>query len=361
MSLNILAIEDDLDALANLQDILELDGYRVTGVGTLKEATDRCSWSEFSVVLLDRRLPDGSADALLPHIQAVAPHAAVIVVTGYADLEGTIAALRHGAADYLLKPIDPDLLRAAIGRVARMREMEERTLQAERLASIGQMMSVLSHESGNVLARSQALVDLLAPEVQDRPEALDLLGRLQRTQSELYHLYEEVRNFAAPINLDRTLWSLGPIWRQAWTNVLATRDPKQGASLAEQAAGVDLGCEVDNFRLEQVFRNFFDNSLAACPGPVRVEVACWDTTLEGRPAIRVAIRDNGPGLTAEQRQRVFIPFYTTKRKGTGLGLTIVKRIVEAHGGGVTVGSNPPPGAEFVLTLPREGRLAPAAA
>ena len=59
MSPSILAIEDDQDALANLRDILELDGYHVTGVSTLKEATDRSSWSDYSVVLLDRKLPDG--------------------------------------------------------------------------------------------------------------------------------------------------------------------------------------------------------------------------------------------------------------------------------------------------------------
>jgi DNA-binding NtrC family response regulator len=106
MCLDILAVEDDRDALANLRDILELDGYRVIGLGTLREAADQLRRSEFSVILLDRSLPDGTADALLPHIQAAAPHASVIVVTGHADLEGTVAALRHGVADYLLKPIN---------------------------------------------------------------------------------------------------------------------------------------------------------------------------------------------------------------------------------------------------------------
>ena len=118
MNSNILAVEDDRDTLANLRDILELDGYQVTGVGSLKEAADQRLWSDFSVILLDRRLPDGTADEVLPLIRTAAPNAAVIVLTGYADLEGTIAALRSGAADYLLKPINPDLLRAAIARVA---------------------------------------------------------------------------------------------------------------------------------------------------------------------------------------------------------------------------------------------------
>lgn len=151
MSLKILIIEDDADAQSNLRDILGLDGHEVTCASTIKEALEGRSWSEFSVILLDWKLPDGIADSLLPQIQAVAPHAAVIVITGYADLDGTITALRHGVTDYLLKPINPDLLRAAIARVAKIQAMEERALQAERLAAIGQMAAVLTHESGNIL------------------------------------------------------------------------------------------------------------------------------------------------------------------------------------------------------------------
>lgn len=71
----------------------------------------------------------------------------------------------------------------------------------------------------------------------------------------------------------------------------------------------------------------------------------------GRSALRVTVRDNGPGLNVEQKRRVFEPFYTTRHKGTGLGMTIAKRIIEAHGGDIAVGDGGP-GAEFVITLPR---------
>ncbi|MFL5342382.1 MAG: ATP-binding protein [Gemmataceae bacterium] len=351
MSAHILAIEDDDDTLANLRDILGLDGHKLTGAGTLRKAMALRPWTEFAVILLDRRLPDGSADAILPQIQAAAPHAAVIVLTGYADVDGTIAALRSGVTDFLLKPINPDLLRAAIARAVKVREMEERALQAERLAGIGQMVTVLSHESGNALARCQACLELLAEEVHDRPEALDLVHRLQRAQDDLGRLYRDLRAYAAPIRLERDTWDLRTVWRQSWENVLSARGAPESATLAERTPGMELDCEVDAFQLGQVFRNLFENALAASPRPALVEVSCRAAVLSGGSALRLAVRDNGPGLTAEQQQNVFAPFYTTKRKGTGLGLAIVRRILEAHGGTIVVGVDGP-GAEFVLTLPR---------
>jgi PAS domain S-box-containing protein len=140
MSHQILVVEDDQDTLANLRDLLELDGYCVSAAGTLQEFKQRSPWSEFSVILLDRRLPDGISDTVLPAIREEAPHAAVIVVTGNADLNGTIAAIRSGAADYLLKPIDPDHLRAAVTRALKMQEMAERMLQSERLTALGDLL-----------------------------------------------------------------------------------------------------------------------------------------------------------------------------------------------------------------------------
>jgi PAS domain S-box-containing protein len=241
----------------------------------------------------------------------------------------------------------------AVGQdITTLKQAQEQALRAERLAAIGQMMTGLAHESGNALARSQACLEMLELEVPDRPEALDLIARTRRAQDHLRQLYEEVRGYAAPLRLDRTPCALAGVWRQAWENLALARQGRD-AALREETAGVDLRVPVDPFRLEQVFRNAFENSLAACQDPVRVTVRCRDAELAGRPALAVAVRDNGPGLTPEQRQRIFDPFYTTKTKGTGLGMAIAKRIVEAHGGRIAAPPGPGPGAEIAITIPRE--------
>ncbi len=489
----VLVVDDDADTRANLHDILEMDGFRIEAAGTLAQALARGDWSDYLAVILDRRLPDGDAEEVLPQLKRLAPRAAVVIVTGYHDVGGAIAAIRAGAADYILKPVNPDLIRSRLAGIAeRRRSAEEidrltkdlqrrvieletlldvipigialaegprcervrvnralarllglppgadswaaaggrlpfralrngrelapeelpvqyaaargveardveievahehgettqllasaaplldeqgrprgavgaflditerkraqaRLLQAERLAAIGQMMTGLAHESGNALARSQSCLEMLAWEVEDRPEALDLITRIQRAQDHLRQLYEEVRGYAAPLKLDREAWPLSAVWREAWDN-LAVRRQGRDAVLREETAGVDLRCSVDRFRLGQVFRNVLENSLAACPDPVVIEVHCTEAEVASRPAVRVAVRDSGPGLNPEQRQRIFEPFYTTKTKGTGLGMAIASRIVEAHGGQIAAGAAPGGGAEIQVTVPRE--------
>ena len=103
----------------------------------------------------------------------------------------------------------------------------------------------------------------------------------------------------------------------------------------------------------QVYRILLENALAACSDPVEIALRYATCTLGGRPAVSLTIRDNGPGLAPHHPENFFEPFFTTKTKGTGLGLAIARRIIEAHGGIIGIGAGDGPGAEFVITLPRE--------
>jgi len=493
--LHVLVVDDDEDTRSNLTDVLEMDGYTVEAAATKAEALRDRDWEAVDTVILDRKLPDGSAEDVMPKLRELAPHADVIIVTGYADLESAIRAMRYGATDYLLKPVNLDLLRKLLAgiadrkrsrkmiahlsqdvqrRIADLRTMmdiipigiaiaedprcrsvtandsltrllrmspganiasdtaaqddpgwrilrngkdvpveelpmqiaagrgqavhdveidyifsdgtvinllvhsaplrdeqgeprgavgvfidvterkraQERLFQTERLAAIGQMMTGLAHESGNALARSQVCLEMLALQVEDRPKAMELVERIQNAQNHLMQLYEEVRGYAAPLKLDLERVSVASIWRQAWGTLELARKGRD-VSLREETDGVDLICWVDSFRMQQLYRNILENSLAACKDPVEIVVSCRPVVLRGKPALRVCVRDNGPGLNPEQRQRIFEPFFTTKTKGTGLGMAIVRRIVEAHCGEIAVGEGSGRGAELIITLPRK--------
>src|SRR5262249_31240327 len=161
-------------------------------------------------------------------------------------------------------------------------------VQSERLAAIGQMVTGLAHESGNALARSQACLEMLGLEIEDRPQAQSLIKRIQQAQEHLRQLYEDLRNYATPIKRELETWKLGLVWRQAWDNIHMLRAGKK-ATLTEDTGGVDLQCVMDQFRLGQVFRNILENSLAACPEPVEVTVRCSRGHMNGKPAMCVSV------------------------------------------------------------------------
>ncbi len=164
--------------------------------------------------------------------------------------------------------------------------------------------------------------------------------------------FEDVRNYAAELVLERQRTRLERVWREAWTQACDAENRK-ACYLHEEPAGIDLGCYVDADRLAQVFRNIFENSMAACPDPVHITISAGERILGALAALRVSVRDNGPGFSPEEANRVFEAFYTTKTRGIGLGMAISKRIVEAHGGTITASDSPQGGAEIILTLPRE--------
>jgi PAS domain S-box-containing protein len=234
--------------------------------------------------------------------------------------------------------------------ITELNQAQQRALQAERLAGIGQMSTGLAHESRNALQRIQACAEMLELEVEGNGEALDLVRRIKLAQDHMHRLFDEVRGYAAPVNLDRSACHLGSVWREAWELLLPQWEGRI-AEMIEHTTGTELGFYGDHFRLVQLFRILFENSLAACRDPVRIEVTCSRMQSGTAAAVRISVRDNGPGLNQEQREHIFEPFYTTKTKGTGLGMAIAQRIVEAHGGHIAASEDSPSGANIVITLP----------
>lgn len=234
--------------------------------------------------------------------------------------------------------------------VTERKRAEETLSQAERLAAIGAAMAGLSHESRNALQRMQVSLDILAEDMQQHGELMEQITTVRLAQDDLFQLYEEVREFAAPVRLDAQACDLDVILHDTWAT-LAIRREARTIHLRDHLQTDDLQCEVDEFAMRQVFRNILENSLAACGDPVEINVIFRECELRGMPAIEIVMRDNGPGIDEQQRYRIFDQFYTTKTHGTGLGMAIVKRLVEGHRGRVAVGADHA-GAEILITLPR---------
>ena len=240
---------------------------------------------------------------------------------------------------------------ALMTEVAERRKEQERLLQSERLAAVGAAMNGLAHESRNALQRAHACLEMLTREVQDRPAALALIARVESALNDLHQLYEKVRDYASPLRLDPQRHMISSVVREAWLELESLRNGRN-AQLREEYVGADPCCEIDRRAMTQVFGHLLKNALVVCPDPVEIEIRYYDSELNGEPAVQIVLQDNGPGFSPAEREKAFAAFHTTKAKGTGLGLAVSKRIIEAHGGQITLGEGPRAGAEFILTLPR---------
>jgi signal transduction histidine kinase len=251
-------------------------------------------------------------------------------------------------AEYrLVTNFTPGLQLFSFSDVTDRKKAEERARQSERLAAIGETMTALTHESRNALQRSSASLELLELELEDQPAALKLIERTKLAQDQLRQLFEEVRQWAAPLKLSRQECNLKRVWRDAWDAVSQIRPAKREA-LREQIE-CDPICRIDRTLMHHVFRNIFENAVEVTPDGGSIFVHSSQCSSNGCAALTIVIRDEGPGLTPEQQARIFEPFFTTKTKGTGLGMALCQRIVNAHEGAISVRSAG--GAQIEIKLP----------
>jgi signal transduction histidine kinase len=377
----VLVVDDDPDTRANLRDILDLDGYAVEEAGTAADALARDDWGRSGAVVLDRQLPDGTAEALLPHLRELAPDAAVIVVTGYADVRGAIAAFRLGAADYVIKPVNPDELRTRLGRLAEHRrdrealrratharelalaelrakteELKETTRQlwqAARLAGVGELAAGLAHELNNPLATVSLRVEgLLAKTPADDPRRRPL----EVIEAEVTRMAGLVANLLGVSRAGRDQVSTVDVCEEVGKTAELTAHhlKKQKVRFhSEFTPGVPV-IYADRQQLRQVLLNLFTNAADAMPAGGRLTARVRPAALpDARPAVAVEVADTGVGIPADHLPRVFEPFFTTKPegKGTGLGLAICRRIVDQHNGALDVDSREGEGTTVRVTLP----------
>lgn len=348
-SQRILVVEDDDDTRSAVVDVLAGLGFSTETAATASAALSHPCLVNVECILLDRILPDATAEEILPQLMRLAPDCSVIVLTGHGDLESAVACQRLGAVDYLLKPVGSDALQDAFRRVCTARRSDSLKLQAARLAAVGDAMTGLSHECRNALQRAQASLDLLTDDLAENKHAVRLVERIQSAQGDLHRMYEDVKSYAAPLHISPARCRVDVIARQVW-NALSTQRSGHPVSLIESMNASTTEIVADANALQTLFRNLFENAVAA-RDDVSIKIGYEDSAMNNEPALLVKVSDNGPGIRGELRGKVFDEFFTTRTHGTGLGLAICRRIIEAHEGAIELGESDA-GAEFSITIPR---------
>jgi len=257
-------------------------------------------------------------------------------------VELTIWPLREG---------DAWTFHAFVRDVTDLREAQKRALQSERQTAVAEIISVLTDDSSNALQQMQIGIDLLALKYGGDVAASEHIELIQKARERLECLFKDVHGCAIPLRLTQRDWNLADIWREAWAQLDAQRHARD-VELVEDTGSINLCCAVDRTGMEQVLRILFQNSLTRCADPVRIEIECADDSMNGRPALRITLRDNGPPLPREQWRQVFEIVDFRRLHEPGAQLLIASRIVDAHAGRMTTSGHYQQGAEFFITLPR---------
>jgi signal transduction histidine kinase len=229
---------------------------------------------------------------------------------------------------------------------------EKVVMQTEKQASIDELSSTIAHEIRNPIAAAKSLVQQMGEDptsvenVEYAKVALEELDRVERRISHLLKYAKEEDYTFANANLAGVVDS-------ALTQLRAKLDASKVNVARNYISGPTVYADAE--KLRQVFANILDNAIDALE-PVaegrRIELFIENGVQGGAGAhATVRVRDNGCGIPVEKIDRIFNPFFTTKEKGTGLGMAISKKIVEAHEGTIDVVSEVGRGTEFMVSLP----------
>ena len=250
----------------------------------------------------------------------------------------TFSALRSGEGERLG-------LISACEDLSAIRAMESRMRQADRLATLGRMAANIAHEIRNPLASLTGAIEVLTSPL-TAEEARERLSQIVARESErLNHIIKNFLEYARPAPLSITTFDVAAAAEEVLLLLEHRTSPGSLKVIREFAPSVLWPVDAQQFR--QILWNLCLNAVEAMPegGELRVAAAALGDMLE------VTVSDTGEGIAAGDLSHVFEPFFSTKSEGTGLGLALVHRVVQEHGGEIDVRSSPGLGTTFTLTLP----------
>jgi nitrogen-specific signal transduction histidine kinase len=230
----------------------------------------------------------------------------------------------------------------------------EQLKEQHRLAGLGTMAAGLAHEIRNPLAGIKGAAQYLQGDV--TPEELDdFVSLIVEETDRLNGVVSQFLVYARPFEVRAEASDANELVERTMGLVRAEGHPAGVILTCHLAAGLP-DVQMDRDRIQQVLLNLLHNALHAIDGKGTISVRTSVGRLRrqsgrGRPALTIQITDDGPGITPEDMEKLFIPFFTTRPQGTGLGLAISRRLVEAHGGEIDVRSQPGAGSTFTVRLP----------
>ena len=275
--------------------------------------------------------------------------------------------LSHGGSAFFKTAIIPfgfgseldSLFLVSLEDVSERVRLEEQLLQAEKQSAIGQMAATVAHELGNPLSIMITSLEFLRCSLQQSHSELE--GHLEVIQQNVLRMHELLTSLSDMSGLGRLRFEREDI-RKAVIPVLSFVEKmaeKSGITVKSDLASALPPCLVDLRQLRQVFLNLLKNAMEAMPKGGTITVRCGyspNGISANEGAVTVEVEDTGIGVPSRDLETIFKPFYSTKQKGMGLGLSLCKGIIEKHGGRIRVESQEGKGSRFIVEIPSDQAL-----
>jgi len=375
---NVLLVDDEPNIRLTMGEFLKRAGYSVFTAADYDSAITHKP-EDLDVAVIDINLPGKSGIQLLQKLSSAQTYLPVIMITGEPNMSVIPEIIRAGAYDFIAKPITKDVLLNVVGRAAEKKRLtddkrrleqeikkyadelelrvDERTAEViethkrlvaqERIAALGRAAAQVTHEVKNPLAGLLLYSLHLKEKSSNFSESQTyLVDKIVDTIRHLNSRVEQILGFARPVSLALYSEDLN----QIVTDILELLRPQLEAnqvevrlSIGEQATYAML----DGTSMRGALMNLMLNAIEAMPdgGILSIAVNRSDEML------RLEIADTGHGISEDEAKKIFEPFYTTKEQGLGLGMPYTKKIIDQHGGTMSLSSQPGKGTTISIILP----------
>jgi two-component system, sensor histidine kinase and response regulator len=361
----LLIVDDEVAQMKALCKTLEMEGYATTGYSSARQALASLRAGEVDLLLTDLMMPEMDGISLLKAAREVDGSLAGIVMTGHGTIDTAVRAMQHGALDYILKPFKLSTVLTVLARAREVRQLrlENAALQERERGYIAELEAAnkdleafscsISHDLRAPLRAITGFCEMFLTDYgQDVPAGgRRLLDRVAGGAARMDQLIEDLLSFS---RYSRQPLLKGPVKLDVIArSVVDELQLREAGRSVEWRLGVLPECTGDASLLQQVLTNLLSNAFKFTRqrNPAIIEMGC--NVVDGESVIFV--RDNGTGFDMRYVDKLFGVFQrlhsASDFEGTGVGLSIVQRIVQRHGGRIWAHSEPDQGALFSFTLP----------
>lgn len=383
----IVVIDDDIHILELASLILSRRGYQVFTAPTAGDGMEIIAARLPELVLLDYMMPGMDGLTALREIRTRYPDTYVVMFTGKGSEQIAVDLMKAGASEYILKPFNNKDLAERLDNVLRIREIElhnrslqqeqvrllqeidnwnqdlqkrvrEKTdalqraqseiAQSEKLAALGYLSAGMAHEIRNPLNSISLFIQLMRQNTVD-PEQLDYQGKILKEIDRIDDIIRKLldasrrtRTISNDVFIDRVIDNA----LEVFSPQIETGKVRVSRSYCDAVPPI----KADPAELEQIFTNLFLNALDEMPAGGRLDL---QISVENKRVV-VRVGDSGGGIAAETLPFIFDPFFSTKTRGTGMGLPVVQRIARIYEGNIIVEKSSPAGTVFRLDFPACG-------